>query len=476
MYILKNAWIAIKRNLGRNILIGIIITAISCSVSISLAIKNTAGDLIKNYENSYDKEATLTIDRVGMRNKFDYSNSEDFEKAKDSFNSIEQLTYDDVSKYGDSEYINKYYYTYQVGINGSNIEKVSEEFSFGGKGNREGKGGTQTDFKLIGYSDINAMKEFINGSYKMKEISDDAWTQVFNENYVFINSELATMNNISLNSTITLVDNDGKTYDFIVVGIFEENTDDNESSSIFSSSANSIITGSEYLIKTFNENTNITKNISPVFILNSYDDVEKLQSEMYEKGLSDSYKITTNEESASAAVSSVSNVSSFATTFLVLTLIIGAVVLFIINMINIRERKYEIGVFRTVGISKFKLTMQFLVELLVVAIISLMLGAGVGAVSSKSVGNYLLSNEIASAEEKTENTLNNMGMRDKGQGNHMNINQNVVQAYDSIDANVNITILLELVGIGVLLVIVSSFSAMISIQRFSPLSILKERS
>ena len=51
-----------------------------------------------------------------------------------------------------------------------------------------------------------------------------------------------------------------------------------------------------------------------------------------------------------------------------------------------------------------------------------------------------------------------------------------VQAYDSIDAVVNVTVILELLVIGLSLVIVSSLASMISIQRFSTLTILKERS
>ena len=51
-----------------------------------------------------------------------------------------------------------------------------------------------------------------------------------------------------------------------------------------------------------------------------------------------------------------------------------------------------------------------------------------------------------------------------------------VQAYDSIDAVVSISVLLELLGIGLSLILISSLSAMISIQRFTPLTILKERS
>ena len=66
MFIFKNAWISIKRNKGRNILIGIIILIIACACTITLAIKNTAVDLIDSYKSAYDKEVTISFDRSNM--------------------------------------------------------------------------------------------------------------------------------------------------------------------------------------------------------------------------------------------------------------------------------------------------------------------------------------------------------------------------------------------------------------------------
>ena len=51
-----------------------------------------------------------------------------------------------------------------------------------------------------------------------------------------------------------------------------------------------------------------------------------------------------------------------------------------------------------------------------------------------------------------------------------------VEQIDSIKAVVDYKVLLKLFGIGVLLTLISSIASMISIQRFSPLTILKERS
>ena len=49
MYIIKNAFVSISRNKGRNILIGIIITVIAYACTIALAIRNTANMTVEEY-------------------------------------------------------------------------------------------------------------------------------------------------------------------------------------------------------------------------------------------------------------------------------------------------------------------------------------------------------------------------------------------------------------------------------------------
>ena len=57
MYILKNALTSIKRNKGRNILIGIIVVVISASCAITLSIMNSANKIVKAYEEKYQIKA-----------------------------------------------------------------------------------------------------------------------------------------------------------------------------------------------------------------------------------------------------------------------------------------------------------------------------------------------------------------------------------------------------------------------------------
>ena len=491
MFILKNAMISIIRNKGRNILIGVIILVIACACTVTLAINNTAKDLIGSYKSAYDKELTISFNRENMMKDFDFSDRDIMNQAKEKFNNISSYTVEDVKKFAESKHIESYYYTYNISLNGNNIEKAeneSENNNFnmpnfpGGGGNFKQ---SSHDFTINGYSSLDAMSEFMEGSYEMVEIADNAWEIAFDGNYVFINQELASYNNLKLNDTISLKADNDEVYEFEIIGIYKENEKESSPMSLFSNSANTLITNADCLVSITNANEEVRDSIEATFIIDDYKNADTIQEEFYEKGLDSNYTVKTNEEEATKGLSSVKNVKSFAKTFLIITLFIGGMVLFIINMINIRERKYEIGVLRTIGISKIKLTMQFIAELLIVGFVALMLGAGLGATMSKSISNSLLSSEIESTKETTEKMKSNFGgpgggnfdfknmpsmdnIREKGKPN--------VQAYDSINAVVSLVVIIELLGIGLTLILISSLSAMISIQRFSPLTILKERS
>ena len=248
---------------------------------------------------------------------------------------------------------------------------------------------------------------------------------------------------------------------------------------MYSESANTIITGSGVIDLLVADDSTLVTNITPSFILKGEEDIEAFTAEVKEKGLSEYYTINTNLDELQNATKSIENVKTFATTFLLITLIISSLVLFVINMINIRERKYEIGVFRTIGMSKLKLTLQFIVELLLVATVALIIGAVVGGFLAKPVGNMLLENEIKTAQGEQQQISENFGKggRTDMPGMEMQFNnRGQVEQIDSIEAIVDFTVVMQLLGIGILLTLMSSLASMISIQRFSPLTILKERS
>jgi len=524
MYILKNSLISIFRNKGRNILIGLIILTIACSTTVTLAIRNTANNIVKSYEESNDLIATISFDRSKLMEQF--KGGEDAQKENiEAFNNIESYTIENVKNYGDSEHLKGYYYTYSTSLNSDTLSKATDSYEYevedtqtststnttttttpGGSGNKPNMPGggsmgerhTMTekhtttiitkskeifessrnltgDFQLDGYSSYDAMTNFVDGTYK---VTDGEMISDFSGYQCVISNELAILNEVAVGSTVTLKNpTTEKTYDFTVTGIYTDNNDNNESASMYSKSANSIIVGSGVIELLVSDDNTLVTNLTPSFILNGEENIEPFETEIKEKGLNEYYVINTNLEELQNATKSIENVKTFATTFLLITLIISSLVLFVINMINIRERKYEIGVFRTIGMSKFKLTIQFIVELLIVAAIALIIGAVIGGFLAKPVGNMLLENEIETTQSEQEQISNNFGRSGSSNKPEMQFNnREQVETIDSIEAVVDFTVILQLLGIGILLTLMSSLASMISIQRFSPLTILKERS
>ncbi|MGN1358071.1 MAG: ABC transporter permease [Bacilli bacterium] len=485
MYILKNAITSIKRNKGRNLLIGIIILVISCATAVTLAINNSSNSLIESYAQKYETEATIGINRENIMNNFDPTNKDESrEKMQEKFSLSSNVSTEEIENYAESEYVKDYYYTMTTGVNSSTIEKVTSTTSNSeGKVNFEGKFGgnpstTNGDFTLKGYSSIESMNEFIEGTYVITsgQVSED-----FSSNDCLINQELATMNSLEVGSTITITDsqNENNTYTLTITGIYEDNdTSSDNKMSMFSNSANTIITNTSILKQMQENNSELNITITPTFILINSDVVDEFENELREKGLDENLTIETNLDQIASATSTISNVKTFAITFLAITLIIGTIVLLVINMINIRERKYEIGVLRTIGMKKKDVSLQFLYELILVAFAFLIIGAGIGALISVPISNSLLANEISSSQTNNDKIEENFGFGRDGDARQNKSNFSgvaQVQAFDRIDAVVDFKVLIELLVIGLIITIISGTSAMVSIQKFSPLTILKER-
>ena len=91
MYIIKNAFRNITRNKGRNILIGIILVVIGASCSVTLAIRQSANNIVKSYQEENKIEASISMDRRNLMNDLKEGDKSQ-EEMIESFNKIESVT------------------------------------------------------------------------------------------------------------------------------------------------------------------------------------------------------------------------------------------------------------------------------------------------------------------------------------------------------------------------------------------------
>ena len=129
MYVLKNAFVSITRNKGRNILIGIIIIVISAACAITLSIRNSADKIVDAYESKYSVEATIGMDRNALMESLrggsgDDKNSQ--EEMINKFNEIESVSVEEIKKYGDSKYVSSFYYVYETSMNADGLEEATD--------------------------------------------------------------------------------------------------------------------------------------------------------------------------------------------------------------------------------------------------------------------------------------------------------------------------------------------------------------
>lgn len=472
MYIIKNAWINIKRNLGRNILIGLIVLVVALSSTIALSINTSGNKLIESYKDKNELAVSFRLD---------------MSKLRDESNTYTKLTISDIENYADSDYVSSYYYTLDTSLSSDDIEAIdmSEKFEPKDNGNApnsempdRGQGkeniGSQGDYKITAYSDPSYIENFINGTSKIT--SGSMITKDDEENHVVISEELATQNDSEVGDEITfyLPSDSSITYTFEITGIFET-TDDSASDDFMNINAlnaqNQIYT-TVTAINNILEDDDSSNSLNATIYLKNQDDLEAYTEEVKDKGLSDYYTLSDNTDEITSTLTPIKNISNFSMTFLIIILIVGAIILAVINILNIRDRKYEIGVLRAIGMSKTKLILSLLTELFIVTVIAFIIGIIGGKLLSQPVTNKMLENEINSQQVQTENTRENFGGRGFERPNERRATQNYE---DSLTVTLDVKTIIILFSFGLILVIVSGSASAIFITKYNPNQILRNQ-
>ena len=542
MYIIKNALRCIARSKGRNVLIGIIALVIAVSACIGLSIRQAAESAKESALDGLSVTATIQYNRKGAFENISGGfpdggggsfpgggggsfpggsfNREDFAGIIGSSSS---LTLEEHEKYAEAESVDLFYYTLTAYLNGSDsLLPVSEDAEsdgdsstgdtslddfLSGMGNMFGDIKSSGEFSVIGYSSDSAMTEFMNGN---ASITDGAMFDEGTDELVCVISDMLSMynNNIAVGSTITLTNPDSSTeeYTLTVVGIYTSDESNDFSMSMFGTSqapANHIYMSAAALQKILDtseataSDTALDSTLSAIYSFEDADAYYAFTEEVYELGLDESYVVQSSDiTSFENSIAPLTTLSTMAGWFLVVILIIGGVILVVLNIFNVRERKYEVGVLTAMGMKKWKVAAQFICEILVVTMLAVVIGAIIGAVSSVPVTNALLESQIASENSQQSQIEQNFGGRpvnmgggfpggnmptdipDMPGGGKKPLEDMLGGAADyisEVDSAMNLTVVFQMIGVGLLLTLVASAASVLFIMRYDPLKILANR-
>lgn len=553
MYIIKNALRNIARSKTRNILIGIIVLAIAVSSCVALSIREAAAKAREDALASLQITASIGQDWQALMEQMQEGQAPDMSSRKDIFQNQESLSLSELQTYAKASSVKSFYYTLSSSLDaGGKLEPVDtagvfsgDEDSSGGSdssgsnnapfsdrgdmkgGPGGGRMGQQGDFTVIGYSSDAAMTSFVSGTCS---IADGAmFEESTSKNDCIISSELAAYNDLKVGDTIQLVNpnNEKETLTLTVVGLYENSqsgvtesgmmggfsTAGDAANQIYMSytALHAAVDASEKAAgtatgttsdSTASQSTAIRGQLAGTYTFADMDAYEAFETEVRSMGLEDGYTVTSADlQQFEQSLQPLENLKSFALWFLLVVFAIGAVVLVVLNLFNIRERKYEIGVLTAIGMNKAKVAAQFVLELLTVSFAAIIIGAGIGAVVSVPVSNVLLESQIEKQTESAQSMDNRFGRQanmtppgggglpgdssgsadspsgtaQKAGGMFRNMASGAASYVDEVAYATDGWVILQLIGIGLLLTLVSSISAVLVIMRYESLKILANR-
>lgn len=482
--VFKNAFLSIKKNIGKTLLMFVIMALIANLVMAGLSIKNATEKSMKQVRESMGATATLSYNMQKlMQNR---TKGQAMDKV---MKSMKTTTAD---KLKNLQYVKAYNYSVNVGVNSSSIDPVkttteSSSSNSSSSSNNQMKapdGNTsssknqkieQTDFTINGNTTMKYLTSFTQKSSTLKS-GRLLTTSDQNTKNAVISSTLASDNDLKVGSKFKVYSttSSGKkiSVTLTVVGIYKisSTSQSMDNMSNRQNPYNTIYTSLETAQKLNNSTTTIS---SATYYLDDPEHVSAFEKLAKKTSINwNTYSLMTSDEAYEASVSSLENMEKFATIFLWVVIIAGSIILALILILSLRSRFYEFGVLLSLGESKLKIASQQLVEILMIAVIAFALSLGTGKMVSNAISSMLTSTSTSA-----KSTQSAPGGQNNGQGGPGRMMQNVMTSPKSADLDVSLTptTAAELAGVTFVICVVSVGVPSIYILRMSPREILTKK-
>lgn len=517
MYIVQHALKNLTRNKGRNIMIGAILFAIILTTVVALIINHTASVVIDDYRGRFGSEVFLTPNMEKVQQEAMQNSTDGRVRIQ-----LPQLSAEMYLQFADSSYLQKSILTGRIGANSSALEAIDQQDDTDDDSQNNEvvsqSGGQMTsmirmdegNFNLLG----DSLQEFTDGVRAI-----ESGTLPENDNECIISTDLAEQNDSSIGDLLAFtatvrveapegmgaqelqdgdtVEVDGiqydvsmteldtillsreVTYQLKVVGTYNDLTDEYENEQMpeaaWLNRRNEILTTLPTLLAVRNANENGIR-ISATYFLQSPDMLEDFEAEVRAKGLPDVFDVSTDAASYDSIVKPVLGLKSISITFMLVVMLLGGMILLLLVSISVRERKYEIGVLRAMGMKKSKVAFGLWTELLVITGICLVLGLGVGMTIAQPVSDTLLASQIETAESSNAQQPSN-GMTVIGGPGGMVTSSSTTNAQPLSEMTIaldGITVV-QIIAIAILLASLASLFSISKITKYEPIKILMER-
>lgn len=474
---IKNALLSLKKNIGKTILLFVIIVVITNLVIAGLSIQSATQKSMDQIRSSLGNDVTLSVDfRNMMKNR----------EPGEAVSNETSLTTTMADSLKDLKYVESYNYQISTSADSDSISAVETESDNSNNQQDTNKpndqpeqASNQGDFTISANTTMEYLDSFTNSNYTLTDgrllTSDDA-----NTNNCVIETNLASDNDLSVGDTftiITTVNDETIIQELTIVGIYEIQSTNEIGGAHFNNPVNTIYTD----LSVGQTLTGSSKNItSAIYYLDDPENAEafvKLAKKQSDIDF-DTFSLDANNRLYQQNASSLESMQSFAKMFVWIVVIAGSAILCLILALTIRNRYYEIGVLLSLGQSKVKIIAQQLIEIGLIAVVAFVISLGTGQLTSHYMGNML----------ESSSSLNVMKMDQKGDqpNDHQqktnkqtkeNFLGNMMQGPSNQELDVSITgeNVVQLAGVTAAICIVSIAVPAAYVLRLTPRQILSRK-
>lgn len=365
----------IKRQYWRSILIVSILSIVVIVSLISRSISSSAANNIKEIQKALGNKVTLSS-----------SNKSEMPT---------QITNEILEKLKNSSYVEDYDYVINDWIEARIPSLKNEQSDLGmavpsNKGTSTKKMNKKDNIFLFGNTKPQSLDDIVEkriaiteGRFYTEEDIKDG------KAVVVINKRLAEDNNLHLNDTFKIKKNDkeGKETEIpvTIIGIYQE----------AKKPENIHANGYPYLLApaTFIEKLNADSNKTvdeAYFFLKDPTQREAFVEDAYKSLDKDKFTIDSENQMYKKLSTPFETMKSFSNITQNAILGAGAIIMFFILFIITKERRYEIGILRALGIKKSKIISQLVCETFILAVVALFIGSIIGSMTSSSITSSVM--------------------------------------------------------------------------------------
>lgn len=418
MNFVKRAWLSLTAKKGRSLLMLIVMSAIMLFVFAGLLINSAANSATKQAKANVGATLTLSANREAAFKKMQQSSSSSSSSRPKLTMSPVKLS--DAKKIAALTNVSSYNATVSTSVDADGFDTVSTSSSSNMMGGRFGSSNSTGDITVTGVTNTATSSSFSNKTNTLK--SGRQLTSADNgTNNVMIESELAKADGLEVGDTIKVKATSGsKTYKLKLVGIYKAKSSATTTMGPGASDpANTIYTSTTFA-NTVKGSKYANTADSVTFTISNPSAISKVKKAGKQLINTSKYSLSADDSSYQTVKASMSNIKSFANKIVWLVAIAGTVILALIIMLQIRERRHEIGVLLAMGESRLNIIGQLFVELAMVLVVSLVIAGIGGQFIGNKLGNQLVSQQTTSQTTNTQST--------GGPGGQMNGNRPSGQA------------------------------------------------